>query len=48
MTSGVEDIVKLVGVKEISSAEALRLFPAYLDAAERLTKYVDRWREARQ
>jgi len=43
VTSGVEDIVKLVGVKEISSAEALRLFPAYLDAAERLTKYVDRW-----
>jgi hypothetical protein len=48
VTSGVEDIVKLVGVKEISSAEALRLFPAYLDAAERLTKYVDRWREAKQ
>ena len=43
VTSGVEDIVKLVGVKEISSADALRLFSAYLDAAERLTKYVDRW-----
>ena len=48
VTNGVEDIVKLVGVKEISSAEALRLFPPYLDAAERLTKYVDRWREDRQ
>jgi hypothetical protein len=46
LTSGVEDIVRLVGVKEISSAEALRLFPPYLDAAERLTKYVDQWREA--
>jgi hypothetical protein len=43
VTSGVEGIVKLVGVKEISSADALRLFPAYLDAAERLTKYIDRW-----
>jgi hypothetical protein len=48
LTGGVEDIVKLVGVKEISSADALRLFPPYLDAAERLTKYVDEWREARQ
>ena len=48
LTSGVEDVVKLVGVKEISSAEALRLFPPYLDAAERLTKYVDQWRGATQ
>jgi hypothetical protein len=47
VTSGVEDIVKLVGVKETSSADALRLFPAYLDAAERLTKYVDRWSGAK-
>ena len=46
LTNGVEDIVKLAGVKEISSADALRLFPAYLDAAERLTRYVDRWNEA--
>jgi len=43
LTTGIEDVVKLVGVKEISSAEALRLFPPYLDAAERLTKYVDQW-----
>jgi hypothetical protein len=43
LTAGIEDVVKLVGVKEISSAEALRLFPPYLDAAERLTKYVDQW-----
>jgi len=48
LTSGVEDIVRLVGVKEISSADALRLFPPYLDAAERLTKYVDQWGEAKQ
>ena len=46
LTGGVEDILKLVGVKEISSADALRLFPPYLGAAERLTKYVDRWNEA--
>ena len=46
VTSGVEHIVSLVGVKEISTADALRLFPAYLDAAERLTKHVDQWREA--
>jgi hypothetical protein len=43
LTAGVEDIAKLVGVREISSAEALRLFPAYVDAAQRLTKYVDGW-----
>ena len=43
LTTGVEDIAKLVGVREISSAEALRLFPAYVDAAQRLTKYVDGW-----
>jgi hypothetical protein len=48
VTSGIEDIVKLVGVKEISSEDAVRLFPPYLDAAERLTKYVDQWREAKQ
>jgi hypothetical protein len=48
LTSGVEDIAKLVGVREISSADAERLFPAYLDAAERLTKYVDRWSGAAQ
>jgi hypothetical protein len=46
LASGVEDIVKLVGVKEIPSADALRLFPAYLDAAERLAKYVDGWSAA--
>ena len=43
VTSGLDEIVKLVGVQEISSADALRIFPAYLDAAERLTAFVDRW-----
>ncbi len=40
----VADVVKLADVSEISSAEATRLFPAYLDAVERLAKYVDGWR----
>jgi hypothetical protein len=43
LTSGVEDIVKLTRVREIPSEDALRLFPAYLDASERLTKYIDEW-----
>jgi hypothetical protein len=34
-------------VKEIPSADALRIFPGYLDAVERLTKYVDRWSQAK-
>ncbi len=36
-------IAKLVGVAEISSDEATRLFPAYLDAVTRLVEYVDGW-----
>ena len=40
----VADVVKLAGVAEIPSAEAVRLFPAYLDASERLVQYVDGWR----
>jgi hypothetical protein len=43
VTSGVGEIVRLAGVPEIPSADALKLFPAYLEAAERLTRYVDRW-----
>ena len=39
----VTDIVKLANVTEIASAEAVRVFPAYLDAAERLVAYVDNW-----
>jgi hypothetical protein len=39
----VTDVVKLAHVTEISSAEATRIFPAYLDAAERLAAYVDAW-----
>lgn len=43
LTSGVEDIVKLTHMAEIPSQDALRLFPAYLDAVEKLTKHVDGW-----
>jgi len=39
----VSEVIKLAAVTEISSAEALRLFPAYLDAVERLVKLVDGW-----
>jgi hypothetical protein len=43
ITAGVEEVVRLVGVREIPSADALKIFPAYLDAADRLTRYVDQW-----
>jgi hypothetical protein len=39
----VTDVVKLAHVSEISSAEATRIFAAYLDAVERLVKYIDAW-----
>ena len=41
-----DEVSKLVGVKEISNEEAVRLFPAYLDAVEKLTKHVDGWSAA--
>lgn len=40
------DIVALVGVREISSADAERLFPPYLAAVERLVNHVDVWTDA--
>lgn len=44
LTGGaITDVVQLVGADEISSADALRLFPPYLEAVERLVKYVDGW-----
>ena len=39
----IADVVALVGVKEISSQDADRLFSSYLDAVERLVSYVDKW-----
>jgi hypothetical protein len=40
----VSAIVALINVREISSQDAERLFPAYLDAVEKLVSYVDKWR----
>jgi hypothetical protein len=41
--SAVADVVKLTGVDDISSVEAERLFPPYLDAVERIVRHVDGW-----
>jgi hypothetical protein len=41
------EVAKLVGVSEIPSQDAERLFPAYLDAVNRLVQYVDGWKDAR-
>jgi hypothetical protein len=43
--STASEIVALAGVSEISSAEAERLFPPYLETMERLVQYVDAWRQ---
>jgi hypothetical protein len=43
MPSTASRIVALVGVGEISSAEAERLFPPYLETMGRLVKYIDNW-----
>ena len=37
------EVTKLAGVKEITSADAERLFPPYLAAVERLVEHVDGW-----
>jgi hypothetical protein len=39
-------IAQLSGRKDLSSDDARRLLPGYLDAVQRLTAYVDRWRAA--
>jgi hypothetical protein len=39
-------ITRLVGRKDVPSDDARRLFPPYLDAVQRLTAYVDKWRAA--
>jgi hypothetical protein len=41
------EVARMVGVHEISSQEADRLFPAYLDAVDRLVQYVDGWKHGR-
>jgi hypothetical protein len=44
LPGAVTEVTKLAGVKEITSAEAQRLFPTYLAAVERLVSHVDGWR----
>lgn len=39
----VGEVVKLADVTEISSSEAMKIFPAYLDAVERLVAWIDSW-----
>lgn len=41
--SAVADVVALSGVPDVPSAEAERLFPSYLEAVERIVRYVDGW-----
>jgi hypothetical protein len=43
LPSTASEIVALAGVSEISSAEAERLFPPYLEMMGRLVKYIDDW-----
>ena len=45
--SAVTEVTKLVGVREIPSADAVRLFGPYLDAVDRLVQYVDGWKDGR-
>jgi hypothetical protein len=40
------EMAKLSARAQLSSDEARRLFPPYLDAVERLTTYIDRWSAA--
>jgi hypothetical protein len=43
----VTDVTKLAGHHEITSADAERIFPPYLDAVDRLVSYVDGWTDGR-
>jgi hypothetical protein len=48
-TSGiaVADVTALAGARDISSADAERLFAPYLEAVTRIVRYVDGWNSAR-
>jgi len=43
-TAAQDEVTRLVGVKEISNEDAVRIFPKYLADVERLTKDVDTWK----
>jgi hypothetical protein len=44
LPSTASEIVALAGVREISSAEAERLFGPYLETVERLVRHIDTWK----
>jgi hypothetical protein len=44
LPSVASEVASLAGVAEISSPQAERLFPPYLDTVERLVRYVDAWK----
>ena len=46
--TSVSDVIALAGATDIPSADAVRIFPGYLDAVERLVKLVDGWGKASQ
>ena len=45
--ASVTSVIQLEGVPEMPSADAVRIFPGYLDAVERLVTFVDGWNENR-
>ena len=45
--SAVADVAKLAGAHDISSTDAERLFPPYLDAVTRIVRHVDGWKSER-
>ena len=44
--SAVAEVTRLVGVHDISSADAERMFVPYLEAVDRIVRYVDGWSAA--
>ena len=40
----VTGIIALASVREIPAADAIRIFPAYLDAVEKLVAFIDGWK----
>ena len=45
--SAVAEVTALVGVHDISSADAERIFTPYLEAVDRIVRYVDGWTRGR-
>ena len=45
--TSVSQVIALAGAADIPAADAVRIFPGYLDAVERLVKLVDGWGASR-